>query len=156
MSLNSGFIDSVSDFLAREPRTAHLIVHRLRELEKPFLLRGELQVVLALVGDEEFSCDLAGTPIETMFHWAQEAIVDGAAIHFAVRSSVARGSYVRLQWDPWAVSEVSTVEFLAVKERLVTGHSHDDEWTLWQAEGQKMDRAIAQFIFPNVTHPWRR
>ena len=130
MSLNSGFLDRFAEFLAREPGTSHMILHRLREIGRPFLLRGELQDALADALREEYAGDIGGTPLEALFHWAQEAVVDGTGVCFALRTSVARWGYLRWQWEPLAATEIPTVDFLAVKERIVTGHSSDEEWTL--------------------------
>ena len=48
----------------------------------------------------------------------------------ALRTSVARWSYLMFRTTPLEVTEISTVEYLAFKERLVNGRPQDDEWAL--------------------------
>ncbi len=43
MTLNDGFLSKLKRFLADEPRTSHMIVHRLTELGRPFLMRSDLR-----------------------------------------------------------------------------------------------------------------
>ncbi len=130
MSLNPGFIDEMGIFLEKEPRTVHMIIHHLQELGRPFLLRSDLRDAFSEVCGDEYSCDLSGTPLESLFGWVQEAAVDGGKIYFALRTSVARWGYVCMQLEPPSVREITTVEFLEAKERLVNGSHDDTEWTL--------------------------
>jgi len=129
MSLNAGFITELVAFLDAEPRAARMIRDRLLEHKRPFLLRSDLQQTFAAVGADPDSCELTGTPLEQVFEWAQEAAMDHSALCVALRTSVARWKYLRFR-PGLEVVEISTVEYLAFKERLVNGQPHLDEWAL--------------------------
>jgi sucrose synthase len=102
----------------------------LQKLGRPFLMRSDLQETLAVVSADPDSCSLAGTTLERVFKWAQEAALDTGTLCAALRTSVARWSYLMFRATPLEVTEISTVEYLAFKERLINGGLHDDEWAL--------------------------
>ncbi|RKZ10672.1 sucrose synthase, partial [bacterium] len=130
MSLPQGFVDELETFLAGEPRTVRMVQHSLLERGRRFLLRSDLQETFAQVCADPDSCELKGTPLAAVFGWAQEAAVGKAALCVAVRTNVARWGYLRIQSGAPGVTEISTVEYLAFKERLVNGRSHEDQWSL--------------------------
>jgi sucrose synthase len=130
MTLNSQFIAELESFLEKEPRTARMIQDKLRELGRPFLLSSDLKEMFAAVTADELCGDLIGTPLEKVFSWAQEAAVGPAGLCVALRTSVARWSYLQIRPNPLQVVQISTEEYLAVKERLVNGRLHQDEWIL--------------------------
>ena len=130
MSLPPGFIDELEQFLCAEPRTVRMVQHRILERGRRFLLRSDLQETFAQVCADPDSCELKGTPLARVFAWAQEAAVGRSALCVAVRTSVARWGYLRFQAASPDVTEISTVEFLAFKERLVNGRRQVDEWAL--------------------------
>ncbi len=130
MNLNEGFISELVGFLEKEPRTARMVQHQLQKVGRPFLMRSNLQETFAAVRADTDSCELTGTPLEKVFDWAQEAALDKGAMCVALRTSVARWSYLMFRATPLEVTEISTVEYLAFKERLVNGRPHADEWVL--------------------------
>jgi len=130
MNPSPGFITELTDFLEREPRTARMVQHRLQELGRPFLMRSDLQETFVAVSADPDSCKLAGTPLERVFSWAQEAALGEADLCVALRTSVARWSYLLIRAMPLQVQAISTVEYLKFKERLVDGSSQDDDWAL--------------------------
>ncbi len=146
MSLNAGFIDDLIAFLEKEPRAVSMIQHRLAEMKRPYLLRSDLQETFAAVSADPGCGDLTGTPLEQVFEWAQEAALDQTALCVALRTSVARWRYLRIR-PGLEVVEISTVDYLAFKERLVNGHPAQDDWTLeidlapFSREATKMQEA---------------
>jgi len=130
MKVNQGFLKELKAFLAERPHTVHRLLHELQVLERPFLLRSDLREAYFRTTAADPDDKLAGTPLERLFSWAQEASVDGAAVSFALRTSVARWGYLRLQTEPLDLTELSTVDYLACKERMVDGRDHLDEWVL--------------------------
>jgi sucrose synthase len=129
MTSNGAFVNDLRRFLADEPRTTHMFVHQLRELGRTFLLRSDLQDVFERVAADPDSCPLDGSAAQRLFAWAQEAAVDGQRLYVALRPSIGRWGYLRLQLEPLDVTEVPTAEFLRAKELLVDGRGGDD-WTL--------------------------
>ena len=73
---------------------------------------------------------LRDTPLARLIGWAQEAVVDSGWIHFALRTRVARWTYLSVHLDTLAIHEAGTAEFLRCKERMVDGRSDDDAWIL--------------------------
>ena len=130
MTLNAEFIAELVRFLDKEPRTARMMQHQLQELGRPFLMRSDLQETFAAISADPDSCELAGTPLDQVFKWAQEAALDQGSLGVALRTSVARWSYLMFRFTPFEVTEVTTVEYLAFKERLSNGGPHTDEWVL--------------------------
>ncbi len=130
MSLDAGFISDLVEFLDREPRTVRMVQHQLQNLKRPFLMRSDLQETFATVSNHPDSCDLEGTPLERVFQWAQEAALDQGSLCVALRTSVARWSYLKFRATNLEVTQISTVAYLSFKERLIIGGPHDDEWAL--------------------------
>jgi len=130
MNLNAGFIADLMGFLDNEPRTARMVQYQLQKLDRPFLMRSDLRETFSTVCADPDSCELAGTPMESVFGWAQEAALDQSTLCVALRTSVARWSYLMFRVAPLEVVEITTVEYLAFKERLINGRPHDDEWVL--------------------------
>ena len=130
MSLNRDFLQKLTAFLDQESSTVLMVQHQLQKLNRPFLLRSDLQETFAAVDGSPDSSPLAGTPLEKVFRWAQEGALDGTTLCVALRSSVARWSYLRFGAAPLSVAQISATEYLAFKERLVHGHPNIDEWAL--------------------------
>ena len=130
MSMNADFLRDLVGFLEREPRTANMVLHALQGLGRSFLLRSDLQETFAAVCADADSCSLEDSPLQHVFVWAQEAAMDQSTLCVALRTSVARWSYLQIRMTPLEVSEITTVAYLAFKERLINGASGDDEWAL--------------------------
>ena len=130
MSIKPAFLRELREFLAAEPSTLHMFLHRLREKERPFLLHSDLRDTFTEVRDDPTSCELGGTPVERLVEAAQEAAVSHHRLLLAVRFSVARWGYLAIEFEPLDAVEVSVTEYLAAKERLVNGRPEGDERVL--------------------------
>ena len=121
MTLEQKFLESLQRYFKEERNTAHLVFHQLHDLGKPLLLRGEVQDAFArLCASGNGDC-LAGTPVAQMLQATQEAVVNADWLYFALRISVGRWSYLRINSNMMSVEEVPVSEFLRVKEHLVDG-----------------------------------
>jgi sucrose synthase len=119
MTLEHAFLDSLQRYFQEERNNAHLVLHKLHDLGKTFLLRGDVQDAFAgLCGDGDAGC-LSGTPVARMLGAAQEAVIDASWVYFALRMRVGRWGYLRLNTELMTVEEIAVGEFLQVKERLV-------------------------------------
>ena len=130
MSLSQRFITELSTFLDNAPSAVQMVQHQLQRLDRRFLLRSDLVETFDEVRNSPDSPDLAGTPLEKVFRWAQEAAMDGSSLCVALRSSVARWGYLRLTSAPLEVTEISASEYLAYKERLINGQPRNEDWVL--------------------------
>ena len=129
-NLENAFLEKLEGFLAAERGAAHRFFHRLQEGGRPFPLRSDLQDTFAAVCAEDGGEVLKDSPLARLIGWAQEATVEGAWFHAALRTRVARWAYVSIHLETLAVSEVSTADFLRGKERLVDGRPSADDWLL--------------------------
>jgi len=130
MSVNDTFIKNLDTFVRNEPRTVLMLQHRLQEIGRPFLMRSDLQEAFDAVSADPDSCTLEGTPLASVFSWSQEAAIDDTGLYLGLRTSVARWSYLRLSFTPLETAQLSPVEYLARRERLVDQLPEDSEWLL--------------------------
>ncbi|UCE75789.1 MAG: sucrose synthase [Gammaproteobacteria bacterium] len=105
------------------------LLHRLQALGRPFLLRSNIQDTFEQLCAEDASGELRASPLATLVDWCQEAALEKAWICFALRQRVARWVYIRVHMDTLNMEAIDASEFLAFKERLVTGSSERD-WML--------------------------
>ena len=124
MTLEHAFLDDLQRYFQEERNNAHLVLHKLHDLGKTFLLRGDVQDAFAGLCDDGDAGCLSGTPVARMLAAAQEAVIDASWVYFALRLRVGRWGYLRLNTELMTVEEIPVGEFLQVKERLVDGY-HD-------------------------------
>ena len=102
---------------------------RLRDLDRKFLLRSDIEDVFALVCSEDTTGTLTASPLATMVTRIQEAAIAQTWMVFALRIRVARWEYVRVHVETLQLEYINVSEFLAFKERLVNDE-YETEWTL--------------------------
>lgn len=128
MSLELGYLGELRAFLREHRNQAHRVWHRLRSLGRPFLLRSDLQDLFAALCAEDGAA-LADSPLARIVAWAQEAALDDACLYLALRTRVARWSYLRIQAEGMVAEPIEVGEFLQFKERLARPAPADD-WRL--------------------------
>ena len=116
-------------FLQQHRNLAHQLLHGLQSLNQPFMLRSELHDAFQKVCTTSADCGLHASPFESMIDYAQEAAQDTAWLCLALRLRIARWCYLRIHVETMVLNVISVSEYLAFKERLVTGVS-EPEWTL--------------------------
>ncbi len=97
------------------------------ESGKPFLLRSELVDRLDGILTERTA--MRGSKLEELVRKCQEAATDGQWVYFASRPHIGRWRYYRISVESLELFEISVVDFLTFKERLVTGRT-PDPWPL--------------------------
>jgi sucrose synthase len=102
---------------------------RLQAMQRTFLLRSNIQDTFEQLCAEDDSGALRHSPLATLVDWCQEAALENAWIYFALRLRVARWVYIRIHMDTVNIEAIDVSEFLAFKERLVSGGS-EDNWML--------------------------
>ena len=130
MTLDNELIDSLKDFLQTQRSQAHRVLHRLQGLERTFLLRSDIQDLLAALCAEPDGECLRDTPLGKIMVWAQEAAVDASWVYLALRVRVGRWSYLRIHVETMSLDEIPVDEFLHFKERLVNGERNPDGFVL--------------------------
>jgi sucrose synthase len=130
VSLNAHFREALREYLQRQRSEAHALLHRLRALDRKFLLRSDIQDLLQEAGTPFEGESRDKQPLVKLLGWTQEAAMDDAWLYLAVRSRVAHWSYVGIHFDTLDVDDLPVAEFLRFKERLATGGADDGEWTV--------------------------
>jgi sucrose synthase len=130
MTMKREFMESLQDYFREDRNTAHLALHQLQALDKPLLLRGEVEDTFARLCQSKSGKRLVGTPVERMLQVTQEAVIDTDWLYLAIRLRVGHWGYLRLNSNLMFIEEIPVNEFLYFKERLVDGHEDDAEQTL--------------------------
>ena len=99
---------------------------RLRDLDRKFLLRSDIEDVFALVCSEDTTGTLTASPLATMVTRIQEAAIAQTWMVFALRIRVARWEYVRVHVETLQLEYINVSEFLAFKERRSPEWVHPD------------------------------
>lgn len=107
----------------------HRFLHHILSLGRQLLLRSDVRDAFKLICAEEQASDLGRSPFATLIEWCQEAALDGGWIYLALRPSVARWTYVRLNTERLDLQTLGAEEFLAFKERLAAP-GREDTWVL--------------------------
>jgi sucrose synthase len=121
MRLNGGYLESLQTYLKQKRQHAHRVIHRFREQDQAFLLRSELQSMFRELCAEPEGEILMNSPMQQMIEWAQEGALDNTYCYLALRTRVARWSYIRFQLDTLDVEELDVSSYLEARERLVDG-----------------------------------
>jgi sucrose synthase len=121
MQLNGGYLESLQAYLKQKRQHAHRVIHRIREQGQAFLLRSELQSMFHELCAEPEGESLLNSPMQQMIDWAQEGALDNTYCYLALRTRVARWSYIRFQLDTLDVEELDVSSYLEARERLVNG-----------------------------------
>ena len=130
MDSNSRLANDLRRFLHEEPASARDLFHQLRSTNRPFLLRSDVQDVVAgfCAGDD--SPAVAESPLVQALDSAQEVTVEPNWIYLALRRRPASWTYLRIHLETLAVEAVDVAGYLACKERLVDGAGAGEGWTL--------------------------
>ncbi len=102
------------------------LLHGFVAAERPFLLRSDIldiyQANTANVADSV----LTEGPLDEIFRSAQEAAVEAPWLYLAVRPHIARMKMLRIHMESLVLEELDASEYLACKERLVSGRPADE------------------------------
>jgi len=112
-------INTLELFLQEHRREAYTLFRRCLDLGRPVLLRTDILPVFAeFCAEQDLPAD-CGEDIKKLIRSIQEAVAITPDLYLAVRGKVARWQYFHIQVDTGFCSEVSSVDFLVAKEKLV-------------------------------------
>ena len=111
--------DDANEFLTKHPECADQLIRAYLSREKPLLLREELVDLVEDFCNTDDGSALRGSTLYDVLCASQEAVVHEGTIHFAVRWSVARWSYVEFRTDRMTLSGIPAAAFLGAKERVL-------------------------------------
>ncbi|MCF7992501.1 MAG: sucrose synthase [Thiohalocapsa sp.] len=116
-------LPQLAAYLSECRSQAHLILHHIIGMGRPFLLRSDLQDAVERLCTEDET--VRGSALAGALLQAQEAVIDASWVYLALRRRVARWDYLRIHLETMDLQQVSVSEFLVFKEHLATGGEHD-------------------------------
>lgn len=122
-------INNLADYILSHRDTVYSLLRHYISLQKPFLLRSELWDEFQNFCETQENSELCKSALGRVIKSSQEGVVEAPWIYLAVRRRIARWTFLRFHIDSLEHQEISVSDFLAVKERIVTGKSSND-WTL--------------------------
>ncbi len=108
----------------------HALFQRFNALNKPFLLRSELQTVFNQFCETEEGQHLIGRDFENLIRHCHEAAIHDPWFFVASRLRIGEWQFWSYQMDEVYCQEVDVTDYLKFKEKLVNGDSPDDNWVL--------------------------
>ncbi len=97
------------------------LLHGFHAVDRPFLLRSDILDIYQSFMAADQGPSLDDGPLAEIFQSAQEAAIDAPWLYLAVRPHIARMKLLRIHMESLAIEELDASEYLACKERLVTG-----------------------------------
>ncbi len=137
-------IDIPAEFLQQHRDQVYTLFRRYLSLDRPFMLRPDLQDEFARYCETESGGDLCDSPLAEFIASSQEAAVCAPWIYLAVRPRIARWIYLRFHTETLDHEEISASEYLYFKERLASGSEPAKEWPL------KLDLSPFNRDFPKL------
>ena len=130
MRLEKRVLNGLKEYLHQERGRCHQVFHALQKIDRPFLLRNEIQDCFASLCDSEETKTLEATPLAKVISQTQEAVVRPPWLCFAVRPQVGKWHFIKFHLETMTVSLVSASEFLQLKEQQLDGGSDGENWML--------------------------
>jgi len=122
-------VAGLEQFLQQHRNLAHQMLHGFLALNRPFMLRSELHDAFQAVCSASPDCPLHASPFAEVIDHAQEAAQNAVWFCLALRLRIARWYYLRIHLETLVLEIIDVSEYLAFKERLLTG-VNQPEWTL--------------------------
>ena len=116
--------------IQQERNTLYIFFRRLVELNRDFLLQSDLIEHFNQFVESEAGQSLKGSPIQFLFHHAEEAAIDRPWIYLSIRLGVADWMYLRFHTDKADSDVINVRQFLKFKERIIETNQHDNSWVL--------------------------
>jgi sucrose synthase len=130
MDSNTRLANDLRGFLHEEPAAARDFFHQLRAAGSSFLLRSDVQDILARFCADDASPVAEESPLVRTLKIAQEVTIEPNWIYLALRRRPASWAYLRIHLETLAVEAVDVAGYLACKERIVDESGAGEDWTL--------------------------
>ncbi|GAB4290667.1 MAG: sucrose synthase [Thiohalomonadaceae bacterium] len=121
-------INSMNEYLEQHHDAVHSLLRHYVALGRPFLLRSELRDEFESFCVTHGHSELARSELARLIAITQEAAIATPWLYLAVRTRIARWSYLRFHTETMQYENVSVAEFLAFKERLRNGKRQGDDY----------------------------
>lgn len=141
-------LELLTGIIAKHKEHVYLLLRHYLSLQRPFLLRSDLwDEFEAFCREQPEREPLRTSAFRKMIAKSQEAAIEAPWIYFAVREQVGRWTYIRVHLETVDFKEIDVSEFLAFKERLVTGKDTTQRWSL------ELDFGPFNREFPKLKEP---
>ena len=118
--------DSLKQFIDEHRDAVYTLLRRYAGLKRPFLLRSDIQDIFSEFCAEEAGTAIRDSVLAETIGAGQEAAVDGPWFYLAARPRIARMKLYRIHIDSLDIETLTPSQYLACKERLVTGQTDTD------------------------------
>ncbi len=123
-------IDVLPNLLPEHRQEIYLLFRRFRSLDNPLLTWSDLTYEFDRFCETDAGRALGDTEMRSFIRATQEAVVHGPSFFMAVRTRVAKWSYIQVHSEDLMCREISVSEFLKSKERLVQIDGQEAPWVL--------------------------
>ena len=114
-------LQRLSNYVQQHRDAVDSLFRRYQAQGKNLFLGSELWDEFVQFCEEESQQELLTSPLGDALKKSQEAAIDEPWFYLDIRPQVAHWHYLRYHFDSMSFTEVPAAEFLAFKERLVTG-----------------------------------
>ena len=104
--------------LGEQQHGLYLLLRYIIALEKPLLLRSELNDAYDQFAASSEGAAHATPQLQRLMAYAQEAVIESPWIAFALRRHIGRWQYLRIHLEQYQAEELEVDTFLQFKERL--------------------------------------
>ncbi|MGD8884084.1 MAG: sucrose synthase, partial [Gammaproteobacteria bacterium] len=141
-------LELLSDLLQRHREKVYMLLRSYFAAGREFLLRSDLwDGFEQYCGQYDKEGDLCDSATKKWIAKSQEAILEHPWIYFAIRERVGQWVYVRFHVEALEYEPINVSEFLAFKERIVTGSDSVAKWPL------ELDFGPFNREFPKMKEP---
>jgi sucrose synthase len=130
MRLEKRFLRKLNKYLQDSDEPCNQVFHALQQLNRPFLLRGELQECFSSICGDEDEETLERSPLAQAFSWSQEAVMQAPCLFLAIRPRVGQWNYLHINLDTMKADLATASTFLRFKESLMEGDDAGNGWSL--------------------------
>lgn len=123
-------ISSLTDHLGQHRDAVHALLRHYMALGRPFLLRSDLRDEFELFCSTHRDTGLPRSELARLIGVTQEAAIASPWIYLAVRTRIARWTYLRFHVETMQYESVSVNDFLAFKERLRNAVDHGADYVM--------------------------
>lgn len=118
-------LQELTDCVQDNRDTVYSLFRKYQALGKKLILGSELWDEFIRFCEENNQTDLLDSPLADALKKSQEAAIVDPWLYLDVRPRVAHWHYLRYHFESMLFEEISSTEFLAFKEKLVTGSNID-------------------------------
>lgn len=123
-------ISTLTDHIVQHRDAVHALLRHYMALGRPFLLRSDLRDEFERFCGTHIDTDLPRSELARLIGVTQEAAIASPWLYLAVRTRIARWTYLRFHIDTMQYDSISVNDFLEFKERLRNTADHGTDYVM--------------------------